>query len=99
MNKDLLELWIGEGGYFFMDTFDGCPLQVGQAFQQHTGGRWTVDVNNAFLTAPDLEAAKRLFVKEYDRSRVQLSPMSLDPEAVDASEFTVVDLSPLQKSI
>jgi hypothetical protein len=95
-----LELWSGQGGYFFMDTFNGCPVQVGQAFQERAGGPWTVGVNNASLTAPDLEAAKRLFVKEYDRSRVTLSPLSLDPElaAAYAPEFTIVDLSPLQKS-
>jgi hypothetical protein len=47
-----------------------------------------------------LESAKRLFVEKYDRSLVQLSPMSIgdDPEEDVAEGFTVVDLTPLQES-
>jgi hypothetical protein len=54
----------------------GQPGPGRQAYQE-TDGSWTVEVNNAFLSVPNLEAAKRLFVEKYDRSRVQLSPGSL----------------------
>jgi hypothetical protein len=82
-----------------MDTFLDCPIQVGQAGQPRPDGPWMVEVNGRFLTAPDLESAKRLFVEKYDRSLVQLSPMSIDDEEDVAEGFTVVDLTPLQKSI
>jgi len=95
-----LELWIGQGEYFFVDYFGtgqvqsiGSGVQVGQAFQEDDGS-WTVEVNNKFLTAPDLETAKRLFVEKYDRSKVQLSPGSLGDGQDDLSDrFTIVDLS------
>jgi hypothetical protein len=32
-----LQLWIGQGGYFFVDTFLGRPVQVGQAYQDFDG--------------------------------------------------------------
>jgi hypothetical protein len=90
-----LELWIREGEYFFVDRFSGCPVQVGQAFQEGAEGPWTIEVNNRFVTAPDLEAAKRIFVERYDRSRVQLSAGSFDSEEGDASDgFTVIDPDP-----
>jgi hypothetical protein len=94
-----LELWIGQGEHFFVDTSFGIgsQVQVGQAFQKDDGS-WIVEVNNKFLTAPDLETAKRLFAEKYDRSKVQLSPGSLDDGQDDLSDgFTIVDLSPLQK--
>jgi hypothetical protein len=93
-----LELWIGEGGYFFVDYFSGCSIQVGQAFQD-AEDQCSIEVNNDFLTAPDLETAKRLFVEKYERSRIQLSLGSFDTEAGNASDFTVVDLSPLEKLV
>jgi hypothetical protein len=40
-----LTLWIGDGGHFFVDTFLGLDVQVGQAYQEFDGS-WTVDVNN-----------------------------------------------------
>jgi hypothetical protein len=58
----MCELWIGQGGHFFVDYFSGCPIQVGQAFQE-TDGPWTVDFGEGYLSAPALEAAKRLFVE------------------------------------
>jgi hypothetical protein len=94
-----LELWIGQGVHFFVDTFGGIgsQVQVGQAFQEDDGS-WTVEVNNEFVTAPDLETAKRLFVEKYDRSKVQLSPGSLGDGQDDLSDgFTIIDLSPLEK--
>jgi hypothetical protein len=96
-----LQLWIGQGGYFFMDTFLDCPIQVGQAGQPRADGPWMVEVNGSFLTAPDLESAKLLFGEKYDRSLVALSPMSIgdDPEEDAAEGFTIVDLTPLQESI
>jgi hypothetical protein len=88
-----LELWMRDGEYFFVDRFSGYPIQVGQAFQEPSKGVWTIEVNDDFLTAPDLETAKRLFVERYDRSRVQLSPGSFDSEQSDQSEgFTVIVL-------
>jgi hypothetical protein len=59
-----LQLWIGEGGHFFVDTFVDCTVQVGQAFQERAEGPWTVEVNDDFFSAPDLECAKRLFVQK-----------------------------------
>jgi hypothetical protein len=94
-----LELWIGHGGHFFVDIFPfGQPVQVGQAFQEKADGPWTIEVNDAYLTAPDLETAKRLFVEKYDRALVKLSPGAFDGEPRDLSEgYTIVDLSRLQK--
>jgi hypothetical protein len=85
-----LQLWIREGQYFFVDRFSGYPVQVGQAFREGTEGPWTIEVNDDFNTAPDLEAAKRLFVERYDRSRVKLSAGSSDSEEADAPDgFTI----------
>jgi hypothetical protein len=86
-----LQLWIGQGGHFFVDTFLDCTIQVGQAYQE-SDGSWTVEVNDEFLSVPDLEAAKRLFVDKYDRSLVGLSPGSLDGKDLSGG-FSVVDLS------
>jgi len=90
-----LQLWIGQSGHFFVDTFSDHTVQVGQAYQE-SDGSWTVEVNDESLSVADLEGAKRLFVEKYDRSLVQLSPGSLDGE--DSSEgFCVIDLTPLEK--
>jgi len=92
-----LQLWIGHGGHFFVDT--SLDIQVGQAFQERVDGPWTVEVNDSFLTVADLETAKRLFVEKYDRTQVQLSPASLDCVSADLSEgYNIVDLTPLQNS-
>jgi hypothetical protein len=32
-----LQLWIGQGGHFFVDTFLDSPVQVGQAYQETDG--------------------------------------------------------------
>lgn len=84
-----LELWIGGGGHWFVDTGLGS-IQVGQTYQ-NSDGTWDVEVNDDMLTAPDLEAAKRIFVENYDRSKVQVSPMSYDGE-VDCAEFQIIPL-------
>jgi hypothetical protein len=87
-----LQLWIGQGDYFFVDNFLGCPVQVGQAYEE-SDGSWTVEVNDEFLKkVPDLEAAKRLFAEKYDRSLVQLSPESFYDDLSES--FSVVDLVP-----
>jgi hypothetical protein len=94
-----LELWIGHGGHFFVDTFVGIQVQVGQTFQERVDGPWTVEVNNNFVRAPDLETAKRIFAERYDASQVELSPGSLGDEFGDLSAgYTILDLSSLQKS-
>jgi hypothetical protein len=36
-----LQLWIGQGGHFFVDTFLDCTIQVGQASKEPDGS-WTV---------------------------------------------------------
>jgi hypothetical protein len=46
--------------------------------QEKADGPWTIEVNDAYLTAPDLETAKRLFVEKYDRALVKLSPGAFD---------------------
>ena len=92
-----LQLWSGQGGHYFVDTFPDYEVHVGQAFQEQDG-TWTVEVNDEFLTAPDLETAKRLFIENYDRAKVQLSPGTFSDESVCApEEFTIVDLSPPHK--
>jgi hypothetical protein len=94
-----LQLLIGQGGHFFVDTFLDCTVQVGQAYQK-SDGSWTVEVNDELLSVPDLEAAKRLFVEKYDRSLVQLNPASLGGEDENLSAgFSVIDLTPLEKSV
>jgi hypothetical protein len=88
----MCELWIGQGGHYFVDA-----IQVGQSFEE-TDGSWTVDFGTGYLSASDLEAAKRLFVENYDRPRVQLSPGNDGEE--DLSEgFSVIDLTPLEDSV
>jgi hypothetical protein len=95
-----LQLWIGhDGGYFFVDTSLG--VQVGQAFQ-NSDASWSVEVNDKYLSAPDLEGAKRLFVEKYDRAQVQVGPgSSADEEELEAlsAGFSILDLTPLEKSI
>src|SRR5262245_20361236 len=61
------------------------------------GGSWQVEVNHEYLSASDLEAAKRLFVERYDRPLVQLSPTSLDDTGDLSEDFAIVDLTPLQQ--
>ena len=56
-----LELWMRDGGPWFIDT-DLGDLMVGQA-EQMSDGTWAVEVNDERLEAPDLGAAKRLFVE------------------------------------
>lgn len=78
-----LQLWINENGHFFIDrVFD---IQVGQTWKNDDGS-WTVEVNDQFLSAPDLEAAKRLFVDLYDRSQVVPSPGAEPDEEADDDE-------------
>jgi hypothetical protein len=85
-----LELWVGGGGHWFVDTGLG-RVQVGQTYQ-NSDGTWDVEVNDVMLAAPDLEATKRIFMENYDQSKVQVSPMSYDGE-VDSAEFQIVPLS------
>ena len=89
-----LQLWIQGRGHFFVDFFLDCPVQVGQVYREQEDGPWTVDVNDEYIAAPDLETAKRVFVEKYDRSQVQLSPGSLEPWDGSTEGFTVVELSP-----
>jgi hypothetical protein len=84
-----LQLWSGEGGHFFIDYFQEVPVQVGQAYE--SDGSWVVEVNDRPTTVPDLEAAKRMFVEKYDRSLVQVGPISLDQE-LSTEGFSVIDL-------
>lgn len=67
-----LQLWIKEDGHFFVDPYFD-HIQVGQTWRNEDGS-WTVEVNMECLPAPDLEAAKRLFLDLYDRSQVAVSP-------------------------
>ncbi|HWK68581.1 MAG TPA: hypothetical protein VNS34_26960 [Rhizobiaceae bacterium] len=62
-----LQLWINENGHFFVDV--SLDVQVGQTWRKDDGS-WTVEVNGQYVSAPDLEAAKRLFVDLYDPSQV-----------------------------
>jgi hypothetical protein len=84
-----LELWIGGGGRWFVDT-DLGSIQVGQTYL-NSNGTWDVEVNGDMLTAPDLEAAKRIFVENYDQSKVQVSPVWYDGE-VDYVGFQIIPL-------
>jgi hypothetical protein len=67
---------------------------------QQTDGSWVVTVNECILEAPDLHSAMRIFADNYDRSLVQLSPMT-DADnwncEEDESEVTVIDLSSLDR--
>jgi hypothetical protein len=94
-----LQLWIGEGGYFFVDVLEGQPIQVGQAYRENDS--WVVEVNGRFLPAPDFETAKRLFVEKYDRALVQPSPGAFDIDEDEdlADGFSIIDLLPLEKSL
>jgi hypothetical protein len=65
-----LELWVGGGGHWFVDTGLG-RVQVGQTYQ-NSDGTWDVEVNDVMLAAPDLEATKRIFMENYDRRRSRL---------------------------
>jgi hypothetical protein len=94
-----LQLHIDNNGHWFVDTELG-GVQVGDAYQQ-TDGSWVATVNECILEAPDLHSAMRIFADNYDRSLVQLSPMTdgdnWDCEE-DEGEVTVINLSPLDKS-
>ena len=87
-----LQLWINDPDYYFVDT-DLEGVQVGQHGRMRKG-IWTVEVNDSLLTAPDLEAARRLFLKVYDQSHVALGPAGLgegdDIKLVD--DFEIIDL-------
>jgi hypothetical protein len=74
-----LQLLTGHGGHFFVDTFLGCRVQVGQAYQK-SDGSWTVEVNDEYLSATDLETAKRLFVELGRSGWVRLDQSSRDEE-------------------
>ena len=93
-----LQLHIDNNGHWFVDTELG-GVQVGNAYQQ-TDGSWVVTVNECILEAPDLHSAMRIFADNYDRSLVQLSPMTdgdnWDCEE-DESEVTIIDLSSLDR--
>ena len=85
-----IELWIGGGGHWFVDT-DLGGVQVA-AIYQNQDGIWDVEVNDDILTASDLEEATRIFVENYDQLKVQLGPMSDQGELVDA-EFQIIRVS------
>ncbi|CAN7468764.1 hypothetical protein [Mesorhizobium sp. LjNodule214] len=86
-----LQLWINDCGHFFVDTTLG-GIQVGQTWCTPYGD-WTVEVNNEELSAPDFEAAKRLFVDLYDPSRVMVSPFAVSAEGDDLeADFKIIDL-------
>ena len=76
-----IELWSGGGGHWFVDR-DLGHVQVGEAYKE-PGGVWHVVVNDEEFLAPELDCAKQIFLENYDRSKVILSPMS----AVDGSEL------------
>jgi hypothetical protein len=87
-----IELWIGGGDYWFVDR-DLGHVQVGQAHED-ADGAWRVVVNDDEFIVPDLEAAKRVFLEHYDRSQVELSPMSAaDDSEVDSEGFEVITLT------
>jgi hypothetical protein len=102
----VLQLLINDTGHFFWDTEAG--VQVGQAHRRKNG-TWIVEVNDQWLKAPDLEAAKRLFLDHYDPSRVVTlhavdlggdededdeSEDEIDEEdKFDVSEFEVINLT------
>jgi hypothetical protein len=86
-----LQLWINESGHYFVDTRSG-GLQVGQTWQE-ADGSWTVEVNDEMLSVSGLEAAKRLFVDLYDRSRVVLTPFTIADEGDGLeADFEIIDL-------
>ena len=58
-----------DGGHFFLDTALG-DLMVGQA-EEMSDGTWSVEVNDEWVEAPDLGAAKRLFVESLRPSQGQ----------------------------
>ena len=70
-----LQIWINDCGHYFVDTKLG-GIQVGQTWCTPYGD-WAVEVNDEELSAPDFEAAKRLFVDLYDPSRVMVSPFAV----------------------
>ncbi|RUW27307.1 MAG: hypothetical protein E5W86_06150 [Mesorhizobium sp.] len=74
-----------------MDTTLG-DIQVGQTWCTPYGD-WGVEVNDEEFSAPDLEAAKELFVDLYDRSRIMVSPFAVSAEG-DGLEanFKIIDL-------
>lgn len=84
----VVRLYINDTGHFFVDTDVG--VQVGQAYQEDDGS-WSVEVNDEMLSAPDLEAAKHLFLTLYDPSLV-VSHGAFEGE-VDESEFEIIDLT------
>jgi hypothetical protein len=69
-----LKLHILGDDFYFSDAELG-GAQVGQTYRKRSEG-WTVEVNDEWLEAPDLEAAIRLFLKNYDQTKVHLSPGS-----------------------
>ncbi|MDI9849531.1 hypothetical protein QM467_15860 [Rhodoblastus sp. 17X3] len=84
-----LQLWIGNGGHWFFDTSLG--VQVGQA-DQRPDGSWDVEVSDEVFRARDLEAAKRIFLENYDPKKVALSPLSDDGE-IEEDEFEIITLA------
>ncbi|TGQ51627.1 hypothetical protein EN836_23010 [Mesorhizobium sp. M1C.F.Ca.ET.193.01.1.1] len=86
-----LQLWINDTGHFFVDTRLG-GIQVGQAWVADTG-KWTVEVNDDFFSARDLDDAKRLFVDLYDPARAVMSPFAVSHGNDDlAASFSIIDL-------
>lgn len=86
-----LQLWINDCGHYFVDTKLG-GIQVGQAWCE-PNGTWAIEVNDEQLPAPDLEAAKRLFVDLYDQSRVMVSPFAISNEGDGLeADFEIIDL-------
>ncbi|WP_376704467.1 hypothetical protein RQ479_06225 [Mesorhizobium sp. ISC25] len=78
-------------GHYFVDTKLG-GIQVGQTWCTPYGD-WAVEVNDEEHSAPDLEAAKRLFVDLYDQSKVMVSPFAISAEGDGLeADFKVIDL-------
>ncbi|SJM33115.1 hypothetical protein BQ8482_340011 [Mesorhizobium delmotii] len=56
-------------------------------------GDWAVEVNNEELSAPDLTAAKQLFVDLYDQSKVVVNPFAISAEGDGLEvDFKIIDL-------
>jgi hypothetical protein len=84
----VLQLWVGRGGYFFLDTTIG--VQVGQAWPGKNG--WKLEVNDDVLDVADLDEAKRTFLLVYDPARVLVSPGSTDGGELDLHGFDILEL-------
>ena len=85
MSAMSVQLWSSKGQHYFFDTV--VRVQVGQAWEERSG-HWKLEVNDDYVPAKDLKDAIQIFMHQYRRRLVRVSP-GTSSEGVSARGFRI----------